>query len=367
MKSNKIRVLHVGIGSHLGGIETYLRKIATHVNRDEFQFDFLSYKGSNPCFYEELKALGCNFHFITSRRQSILKNKAELKILLETENYDIVHCHLNSLSYITPCLVALKTHGKVIVHSRNAGCLQSYKSRILHKVNYLRLPKSKITCVAVSDLAGEWMFGRSDFLVLNNGINTDKFRFNVEDRLSIREEFAIDKDEEVILNVGAFRPQKNHNFILKIFSEYLKAHNNSRMLLVGEGDLLNEIKLKAIQLDIQNNIIFAGARNDVYKFYSAADKFLFPSFYEGFPNVLLEAETSGLMCVVSDVITKQAILPDLCTTLSLEDSITCWVEALNNDSVKERERYAEYVKELGFDVATESERLENLYKNLLNN
>ena len=358
--------MHIGLDSHLGGIETYLLKISSHIDRERFQFDFLSYKNSVPYYYEELKALGCNFHFITSRRDNYFKNQTELSKLLKIEKYDIVHCHLNSLSYITPCLLALKAGSKVIVHSRNAGCLQSHVSRILHRINYFRLPKKKIVCAAVSDYAGKWMFGSTKFKVLNNGIDIEKFRFNDEYRQEIRDEFSIDDSEEVILNVGAFRPQKNHNFILQIFQKYISNQIDAKLLFVGDGPLLDEIKLKVSHLRMEDKVIFVGARNDVYKFYSAADKLLFPSLYEGFPNVLLEAETSGLQCVISDVITKQAVIPELCISVSLDVELQQWCAALEKKSIINRSAQADYINSLGFGVDSEMRRLEDLYKDILN-
>ena len=237
------------------------------------------------------------------------RSRKELRELLEAEKYDIIHCHLNSLSYIDPALVGLKVGSKVIVHSRNAGSATGSSNRYLCFINKFLLPYDKVVKVAVSDKAGKWMFGENrKCLVLNNGVDTDKFRFSEVKRNEFRKELGISDDREIIVHVGAFRPQKNHSFLIDVFSCYQKAHKESLLLLVGEGELKNEIEEKVESLGIGKNVLFLGQRLDLEKVLSGSDKFLFPSLYEGFPNALLEAEASGLLCVVSDEITRQTCL-----------------------------------------------------------
>lgn len=361
----KINILHVGIDSHLGGIETYLKKITTYINKEKYQFDFLSYEGTEPCYYNELKALGCNFYFIHSRKQNYLKNRKDLENLFLDKKFDIVHCHLNSLSYITPCLIALKHNCKVIIHSRNAGCIGSLKSKILHKINYYRISNLNIERVAVSDLAGKWMFNNKKFVVLNNGLDVNKYKFSEEHRKEIRTELGIDDETEIILHVGAFRKQKNHEFIVKIFKEYQALHTNAILILVGDGELKQHIYNNIKEENLLKNCMFIGQRNDIYKFLSAADKFIFPSFYEGFPNALIEAETAGLLCVVSDVITSQAIIDGIAYKNSLNESINSWVKSLERNKINDRHKCAEIVKNNKFDIKDEIKRLENLYTSII--
>lgn len=361
----KINILHVGIDSHLGGIETYLKKITTHINKEKYQFDFLTYEGTEPCYYSELKEMGCNFYFIHSRKQNYFKNRKDLNKLFEDKKFDIVHCHLNSLSYITPCLIAIKHKCKVIIHSRNAGCIKSLKSKILHKINYYRVSKLNITRVAVSDLAGKWMFKKKKFLVLNNGLDVNKYRFSEEYRKEIRTEFRMNEETEIILHVGAFRKQKNHEFIVKIFKEYQSLHNNSVLVLVGDGELKQNIYNKIKEEKLLKNCIFVGQRNDIYKFLSAADKFIFPSFYEGFPNALIEAETAGLLCVVSDVITKQALINGIAYENSLNEPISSWVKLLEINKIDDRYKCSEIIKKK-FDIEDEIKKIEDLYISILN-
>ena len=360
---DKIKVLHVGLDTHLGGIETYLLKISSIIDRSRFQFDFLAYDNYKPCFYDELSSLGCRFHFVTSRRKNWTKNRSDLKNLFAKEHFDIVHCHLNSLTYITPALEGLKSGSNVIIHSRNGGASSGSSSRILGSINRFRMPWDKVTRAAVSDLAGKWMFGDRDFIVLNNGLDTSKYCFSEKDRLATRNALGLVEKTEVVLNVGALRPQKNHSFLIDVFDAYHQKHDNSVLVLVGEGELESEIRKKVNDLGLGEAVIFAGKRNDISAVLSASDKFLFPSLYEGFPNALIEAETCGLACVASDTITQQACLEN-CHMVSLKAPVSEWVTALEMPPVVDRKECAEMVEKAGFGIREEILRLENLYESI---
>lgn len=367
MNERKIRVLHVGIDSHLGGIETYLLKIATYIDKEKYQFDFLAFKGSEPCFRKELEELGCHFFYIEPRRKNYMAYLRDLNALYDKEDFDIVHCHLNSLSCIEPCMIALKKGYKVIVHSRNAGNIVSLKSRILHKMNYYCLPKKKIYCVAVSDFAGQWMFGKKGkFTVLNNGLNVERYKFSETSRNKIRKELKLSNEQEVIIHIGAFRTQKNHDFLIDVFKEYLKDNPTSVLILVGDGPLKEKIHSKVCELKIDKNIVFLGQRSDIPELLSAADKFFFPSYYEGFPNALLEAEASGLYCVVSDTITRQAMLSNMCYSVALKDPITKWTSALGRKVNWDRNTGTQKVKQARLDISGEMQRLDDIYIKIIN-
>lgn len=362
---DRIKVLHVGLDSRLGGIETYLLKIASHVDRSRFQFDFLAFNGVEPCFYRELSSLGCGFRFVRGRREHFFGNIKDVRMLMENEKYDIVHCHLNSLSYITPALEGLRSGAKVIVHSRNGGASSGSSSRFFCLINKYLLPYDKMTLLAVSDKAGEWMFGRERrFTVLNNGIDTERYKYSFEKRQSFRKQLGIDDDREVVLHVGAFRPQKNHSLLIDIFKEYSISHPSSILVLVGTGELEGKMKDKVSSLDLQDKVLFLGQRLDLDYVLSGSDKFLFPSLYEGFPNALLEAECSGLWCVASSSITKEVMF-DSTVSLGLDEPVAKWVEALARGNVANREECSLVVDEKGYGVKSEVERLEGVYMNLL--
>ena len=363
-----IRVLHYGIDSKLGGIETYLNKLYTNIDRDKFKFDFIYIGDEEPCYYNEFKDMGSNFYNITPRSKNLIKHKRELRKLFKENNFDIIHCHLNTLSYIEPIIAAIENNIPVIVHSRNAGTSKSKVSNLLHKINSYRIPKNKLTKLAVSDLAGDWLFGKDEnYMVINNGLNIEKYKFDDNVRKRVRSEFGF-KDELVIIHLGALREQKNHMFILEIFKEVLKEEPKSKLLLVGDGHLKDSINSRINELNIENSVIMAGERNDVRDILCSGDIFLFPSFFEGFPNAVLEAQATGLPCFISDIITKEVMVNEDCYSISLKKSAKEWAEQIliKRNNIKNRYNSSKEVKKKGFAVEEEIKRVSDIYINLFN-
>lgn len=361
-----IKILQYGLTNHLGGIENYLYRLANNIDLTKFQFDFLILGTEQPCFYHELKSLGCNFYFVTPRSHNPQKNKDEISYIMQKNNYDIIQCNLNSLSYITPVELGIKYSVPTIVFSRNAGIIKSRLSNFLHWINFNKIKKDKyIKRIAVSEYAGEWMFGKkNNFEILNNGVDINKFKYSSIDRDIKRKELNIGINQEVIIHTGALREQKNHKFILEVFKEYLKLNIDSKLILVGNGELRDSIVKKINELNIENSVYLLGNRDDIPQLLSMADKYLFPSFYEGFPNALLEAETSGLSALISNTITKEVIINKNCKMLPLEDGSEKWAAELFNLDLNNRESSYKDVAEKGFSVESEVKRTIEIYEDM---
>jgi glycosyltransferase involved in cell wall biosynthesis len=362
-----IRVLHIGLSDSLGGIESYLYKIARHIDREKYQFDFLVYEGFKPCFQDELMQLGCRFYSVTSRHQNFFKNRHEIRQLYSNTHFDIVHCHLNTLSDIFLANAAWCAGFNVIVHSRSSGNPKmAFVTRMLHQLNSRLFRKGRFTLAAVSELAAVWMFGEdADVTILNNGVDIMVIHFSEEKRLDVRKEFCIG-DEKVIVHIGRFQKEKNHDFLLDVFYYYSKMETDSKLLLVGIGPLQAEIKKKAARLGLLDHVIFTGARTDVAALLSAGDCFLFPSFLEGFPNALIEAEACGLPCLASDTITKEVVSDELCTLMPLSASPEAWAKKLLSfNPLLDRSKGSRIIKRMKLDVDSEIKRLCEFYDNIL--
>lgn len=361
-----IRVLHYGLSENRGGIETYLLKITQYINKEQFQFDFIDMNIGDAALKKELQALGSKFYKITPRRISPTRNKKDLERLFEAEHFDVFHCHINTLSYILPIEIALNKGCHVIVHSRNAGAAKQIHTMIFHYIHFIKLPRKQITMLAVSDEAGRWLFGKkSPYRVVNNGIDIKKYLYDDKTRYEYRNALKIN-NKKVIGVVGAFLPAKNHFFVLKIYKELKKIAPEVCLLLIGDGPLKNNIQKKCKQYNLQD-VIFLGIRSDVNKIYNAMDVLLMPSLFEGFPNVCLEAQTNGLPCVVSDVITKEVAVGDV-TYVSLHESAHTWAKVLNSIGFNSKKRKIQgiEIEEKGFSVECEIKKIENIYKGLIN-
>ena len=224
-----------------------------------------------------------------------------------------------------------------------------------------------------SELAGRWLFGNKEYdkgniYLLNNAIDLDKFKYNESLRKEKRKELGINDDTLVIGHVGRFVEQKNHRFLIDIFNEIHKKNNNSVLLLAGQGPLMDEIKNKVISLKLEKNVKFLGQRNDIDKLYQAFDVFLLPSLYEGLPVVGVEAQATGLLCELSNDMTKEIKVLDTTRFVSLNTSAEEWATIILDDYSKfKRHDTTSEITKNNFNIKNETSKLENEYSELLTN
>lgn len=361
-----VNVVHYGLSANTGGIETYLLTLARHVDRGRFHFDYVHTRAGTPCFHDELRALGADFLPITPRRESVRRNRADLDAVFSSGRFDLLHCHLNTLSYIEPIRAALRHGCRVVVHSHNSGAPDSRVTRLLHRLHSVTLPRDRITMVAVSRLAGDWLFGaRAPFTVVNNGIDVDRFRFDSTARERLRRELGFE-DRLVIGNVATFLFAKNHRFTVRVFAEVLRRRPDAVLLLVGVGDLQDGVRALVRQEGLEDSVRFLGKREDIPALLSVMDRQLFPSLYEGFPLAVLEAQAAGLPTLVSDAVTEEIIVAGTTQRLSLQESPSVWADRLLAlDDGRPRESGVDAVTGAGLSVEGVTHSVEKLYLEIL--
>ena len=327
-----IKVLHSELQSNIGGIESFLLNLTKSMDMTNIHFDMLM-RGNNPYLENELKGLGVTIYKVPTNS---LQYSKFIKKLLEENNYDFVHVHKNSAANILlPIMVKKYSHAKLIVHSHNTSPSSGSKIAIaLHKLNRSRLYKLSDFRFACSDTAAEWMFGKDyqnkDVKIIKNGIIAQDYVYNPEVRTKMREQLGL-TGKFVIGHVGAFREQKNHKFLLKVFSEL--DDPNAELVLVGDGPLKREVKAQAKKLGITNKIQFLGSRNDVNKLLQAFDVFVMPSLWEGLSISTIEAQASGLPLILSNKISRLTQITDDVEFISLYN-IFDWVAAI--EKVKDK-------------------------------
>lgn len=272
--------------------------------------------------------------------------------------YDAIHAHGNSATLFLEMLAAKMAGVPLrIAHSHSSNCSMHLIHRIMWPL-FQTLCNSRLSC---SDKAGIWLFGKRDFTVINNGIDTARFSFNAENRKDIRE--MIEVTGPIVGHVGNFDYAKNHTFILQVFAEVKKTIPDAKLMLVGGGENMPKFQTMACGLGIQDSVIFTGPVSDTAPYMSAMDMVLMPSHYEGMPLTLVEEQANGLRCVVSDTITRNADLTGNLTYLSLDDPMEKWVETiaatLNNpqDRVKTSQAAITKIKDYGYDIHQEAKKL----------
>ena len=217
-----------------------------------------------------------------------------------------------------------------------------------------------------SEVAGRWQFGNKEFdegnvYTLNNAIDLDKYKYDKNIRQKQRKDLNIKDDIFVIGHIGRFMPVKNHKFIIEVFNEIHKENKNTLLLLAGQGPLTNEIKMKTKELGLTRCVKFLGQRSDANELYQAFDTLFFPSLYEGLGMVPIEAQVSGLPCVVSSQLPNIVKITDNLEFLELDDTINTWKNTILDKVNKERKSHSIEVKKAGYDIKTEVKKLEKKY------
>lgn len=361
-----IRILQENVIMDPGGIESLLMNLYRHIDRDVIQFDFMLHRSDKGTYDDEIKEMGGKI-YITEPFNPFHHGKymsSMRKVMSDHPEYKIIHAH-SELNY-WPLKVAKQLGIPVrISHSHNA------KSTINLKYLFLCYEKAFIKDVATdwfmcSSLAGEWTYGKKAVtegkcIFLKNGIETQKYAYNRTIREEKRKELGI-TDNFVIGHIGRFMQQKNHAFLIDIFSTVKKMNPKAKLLLVSEGRLMDEIKQKVSSLGLQNDVLFLGFRNDINELMQAMDVFVLPSLWEGLPFTLVEAQAAGLPCVISDVISDESIVTDLIKKESLKQSAEIWAKKiLNVYDETTRKDTAYLVKDAGFDIETSAQWLQEFY------
>lgn len=317
-----IRVLHVGLSSNTGGIENVVRSWNQNLP-DDIAFDFINVENQPLAYEEELKSKGAKIFTIPSRKCNAAESYAELKEIIEKGNYDYVQHHIMSYSWPEPTLIACKTKcAKAIVHSHSVIRKESlsFKYKLMHRYGRLRLSPYKYYRLACGMDAGLTMFGNNVFEVIENGIEILKFSYSETWRDEIRNRHLVKNEEFLVGHVGRWGAPKNYPFIYETFKKLHKKVPNTKLILIGDverepvvGQMLNDP-------DIKNSVICTGRVNQSWKYYSAMDVFFMPSLWEGVSVALIEAQASGLKCVVSKNVSKESAISDNVDFVNVENT-----------------------------------------------
>lgn len=362
-----VKILHVIGIMNRGGAEAMIMNLYRNIDRTKVQFDFVENSFERAAFDDEIEALGGKIyrcpHF---NGKNYLEYKRWWKDFFKEHQgeYHIIHGHIGSTAAIY-LKIAKKNGLFTIAHSHSSGTDYSLHDKFYRVLSYntRNIADYFFACsqAAGVDRYGQKVVQGNNYKVLNNAIDTKLFAYNEELRHKIRNEFNIDKNY-VIGHIGRLIPVKNHQFILSIFKKIKKQIPNAKLMLVGDGDLRPQLEAQAKELGIADDVIFTGVRSDINEIVQAMDFFVFPSLYEGLPVTLVEVQTSGLPCVISDKVPDESILTkDLVTVMSLEQSAKEWANHIVSRLGGERFSRVDEIKAKGYDIAETAKWLEEFY------
>lgn len=277
------RILIIGLTERMGGVETFIYNTTIFSDKTKYVYDYLVH-GTDHCVFEsEIN------HFYNDGEQHIffIRKYKENPVgcLCDLHNfykrngkkYDWIHFQSGSTAeilYVFPFCIRYRI--PVISHSHNGNGYNPTVNRLFRTIVNM-VTKKRLAC---SEIAAEWLFGKKhvkETKIIINGIDTERFSYSPEARISVRDKYGIEENQLVIGHIGRFSEQKNHSFIIEIFSEVKKKRDDAILLLVGVGELMEDTKQKVKELNLDASVIFAGKQMRTEDYYSAFDVFLMPS------------------------------------------------------------------------------------------
>lgn len=358
-----IRVLHVVTHMNRGGLETMIMNYYRFVDRSKIQFDFLTHREEEANYNEEIRKLGGKIFSLPKLNPFSINYRKALRKFFKNHDYQIIHVHQDCMSSIV-LKEAKKQYIPIrIAHAHNSNQDRNFKYLI--KLFYKKFIKKYATHLfACGEEAGKWMFETNNFKVLNNAIDSEKYKYNSVKKCEMKKKLGIPLTSIVIGHVGRFSSVKNHSFLIDIF-EKLSKQNDCYLVLVGDGDLKEQIEIKVKEKSLEKRVLFLGLRNDVHDLMQVMDVFVFPSLYEGLPLVLVEAQAAGIHCVISDSIPDDCNITELVHRLSLKDDTNKWVETIQENSKTNKIDTCNRIKNRGFDIRSNAKELEQFYCSIL--
>ncbi len=361
----KYRILHM-IGSlSVGGSQAFVMNLYRNIDRNKIQFDFIVDSSDDNFFEDEIVKLGGKiFYFPKFNGLNYFEIRHVWKDFFVTHpEYKVIHSHVRS--YASLYLPIANSYGlTTIIHSHSTSNGKGFMA-LCKKILQFPLRFQADYYMACSLEAGEWLFGKricksTKFSIIKNAIDVDNFKFNLECRKHTRIELNL-KKEFVLGYLARVTEAKNPFFVIRVFNEIHKMNQNTKLLFVGDGDLLAAIKKEVINLKIEDSVIFTGTRTDVSELMSAMDYYILPSFWEGLGISLIEAQASGLHCICSEGIPDEAIITNLVQKYSLNLKPKIWADTILDQIDLARKDESESVKNAGYDIKRNSRSLVMFY------
>ena len=367
--SEPIRVLHVIGAMDRGGAETLVMNLYRHMDRSQIQFDFLVNEERRCDYDAEIMGLGGQiFRIPRLALVNYLTYRKACRDFFRNDSHPIVHGHIGFPAAIyLDC--AKKLSGAFTIAHSHAQNFPLSPTQLLYSAVAHRVRGKADFYLACSEQAGLNRFGKrivsgNHFSVLKNGIDTQALCFDFTARKRVRDELGIPSTAPVFGHVGRLTPIKNHPHLLETFRNIKSELPGSWLVLVGRGESEREIKHLVNKLGLNDSVIFAGVRDDVPAFLSAFDVFIFPSFREGLPVSVIEAQASGLPCLLSTGLPELAKISATTEFAELSEGPVVWARRaaeLYRSSRSDRTIAIQDAISSGFDIQESADWLTELY------
>lgn len=365
----KINVLQVVPTLGYGGVAKVVLNYYKVIDHDKYHFDFITHGGEED-FHSDLIHDGCKLnYFLTIGKIGFRNYISQIKANVSVESYDVVHIHTGDITGVYAKAFKMCGAKKVICHAHTTKAVS--KSHILFEriLRHMALKYSDCA-MACGYEAGDYCFGKNKYIVLPNGIDFDSFNSVDKEQIEgVRASLGIPNGFFVVGHVGFFSPPKNHYFLFEIAKSYVKLHPNSVFVFCGKGPRFEDIKRMIEEEGLESKILLTGVRNDINVLFHLFNVFVLPSLHEGLPVVGIEAQTSGLMCLISDKVDHQVDIGcNLCQFISIDQGISPWIQSLEsiqaNPTVCDPKEIREGLKRHNYDIVSTRNILTETYNSL---
>lgn len=365
-----IRVLQFGAGNFgRGGQSTIVLNFGMNIDNKKIIFDYVVNIISDEKYIDIIGEKGGKVYLLNSKKRNFynkVKDIFSMNRIISKNNYKIIHINTDNafIAFIIGILGKINKVSKIIIHSHSTGTNQNKIKILFHNISKFFLPFIGDEFLACSNPAGEWLYPKKyldKVKIINNGIDIEKYKFNLEKRKQLRKEMNLE-NKFILGHVGRFSDVKNHKFLIKIFNEVQQIEKESILLLIGNGELEQEIRKQAKELNLEEKVIFLGTTDKVEDYLQIMDIFLLPSKYEGLPIVGIESQASGLKCFFSKNITEELRITDLCEFLDINISPKKWAEEiLKYKNSYERKNMVKEIEKAGYSIKLSVKELESIY------
>lgn len=345
-----INILIEGMTNNTGGKETYIVNMYKALDKTKYTFTFIAY--DDVIAYEDfLKETGAKIIHIPPRNDGVYAHIKALKKLFKSNKFDVVWSHKTTLSACELIILSKKYNVPIrMMHSHSSANMGGKFTFMMHMLNKQLVFRWANRYLACSEVAARWFYGKHKAVIMKNGIDLAKFKYDENIRKSIRKKYNLE-NRFVIGHVGRFGIEKNHKKLISVVNEYRKFDDNVCLLLCGDGEERENIENQIKYLKMENNIMLLGVVSNVNEFLQAMDIIVMPSLFEGLPFALLEAQTAGLKCIVSDTVSSESNILKWNKFIPLDADDKIWAECIHKENMN-YDRNIGYVtmKENKFDL-----------------
>ena len=362
-----VRVLMLFTILNRGGAETMVMNYYRNIDRTKLQFDFIVHRQERGAYEDEIEALGGHVYRLMPLHPLTFHQykKQVSRFFDEHPDYKIIHGQCSESGYFIYKEAARRGVPVIIAHAHNSHV--PFDLKLIMRTYFKHRMRPYLSHgFSCGREAAEWLFGKKmgqKAILLNNAIDTRRYAFSDTLRQNKREELGLKESTLAVLHVGSFAKAKNHKFIIDVFHQLHSHRPDSVLLLAGAGPMRQDIEDKVKRLGLTDSVRFLGSRDDIPELMMAADTLLFPSIFEGLPVTLIEAQATGLNCLISDRIPQEVVVTGKVQVMSLSQDAAQWAEKTSELALDKSERMSclQNIINAGYDVRKNAQWLQDFY------